>query len=275
MKQNQRGGRSLHAFDFTQLFQLPVLPGDFSLIGYYLEDLAVEARRINQHIDWLTVSYPATVLQQLVILRVYLNKEPMNDMEIFFLSLGSGANQYLPAHLTPQNALFGTLRRIPMLPEQARGAGLGPDHNTRFMLPSPDFAVIRIKVDIDSPSLELPLVYARQNDGKAYEWAILENASLFCLVGGEAHKSRLLEMDDRHTASPTKLVIKLPKPKPRPVTKRKSLDNTADDNEERLAKKAKLIRGDGERRSERTRKTVKWGPSLVAGGKPSPKGKQR
>lgn len=273
MSKIQGGSRALYAFTFSEWFELPVLAGDFSLTGYYLQDLSSEARRATQSIDWVALSVPASILQQLIILRVYLNKDPMNDMEIFFLSLKSGAKLLLPVQITPQIALSGTLIRIPMLPEQARGAGLGPEHDTRFMLPV--LPIISVEVDMNSPAQELPMVLAHQNDGNPYEWAQEENDPLFSLVGGKLRIPRLLEMDDQHIASSTTSPVKPPRPKPRPITKRKHVENPSEEVDEQPQKKAKHIQGEGVRRSERARTNVKWGPVLIAKGKTSPKRKDR
>ncbi len=169
-------------------FSYDLLPGDRSLAMTAAVGLSAQLKQ-RLHIQPMSLDSILPVLRvlcDLVVLRVYLCREPVDDGQIYNLACIRG-NQTNGLDMTFKTGIYtqahtGYLQRHLSLPEQALAASQGST-NTRLppvSISSHGSSGARLKVN---PNLEIPLFLqgsqshtAHMSDGSRYKW--LNNVQL-------------------------------------------------------------------------------------------------
>ncbi|TFK34947.1 hypothetical protein BDQ12DRAFT_726428 [Crucibulum laeve] len=257
-----------HAFDFTRMFDLPILLGDASIMDDFLGELRFQVKEhFPTTVDELCV--PADILLRLVILRVYLGRKASDDGQIFHLAYHLPESQQNinindPYCIAKHGHIFP---HIP-LAEQAHRAGHGPDIDTResaITLSSSLFSLVQAVTDFEA-TVEMPLASAHMADNSEYQW-ITHNSDL-SLTGGPAFTPRFIQ---KKIEGPQ--TLPKPRPKPRAVQKKQKIEPISEENLAGKAQKTIII--PTQSRSGRTLKQSTWGIKLAANGKCSPKNKPK
>jgi len=100
----RNGGRksqliTIEASSFGRtVYHVPVLEGDQSLIDDFRSRMKSQIQRDGHKIDDMYLMGPATMLFNLVILRVYLSRTPDDDLTIYSLVIGGQVSRQLTSH---------------------------------------------------------------------------------------------------------------------------------------------------------------------------------
>lgn len=115
---------------FLQLFDMDVLPGDLSLIDPLLANLHIAILRHKSVDDRVMTHFRllARVLFTMVIIRMYMNRQPKDDLQIYALALNP--SKFDPALYSLDNSLSAArsthLSRLLTDPEKAAMSCISP-----------------------------------------------------------------------------------------------------------------------------------------------------
>lgn len=142
------GDKVQRAFKFTLQFSLPILPADLSLVDDIGSKIFTGLRKVNPRLGTLLLT-PATILLQLVVLRVYLQRPASDDIQIYHLSrnLDVTERHNLDDHDTNIDAKCGSISRNLSIPEQVLAAGQGVSDTRSALIPPTMFCNIALKLD--------------------------------------------------------------------------------------------------------------------------------
>ncbi|KAF9540763.1 hypothetical protein CPC08DRAFT_730920 [Agrocybe pediades] len=244
--------QSLFDFDFSLQFRLDILPGDASLIEpfYYCLSLELIRKKIKSQYPADHRNLLSGILFKVVIMRVYLGRNPCDDDQIFFLSASLSV---LPEH-DPSTQLddplsaskLGTLVRNKTVPELVM---------SKFQLTMPGHSLVK-KVE-STLEISLPkgtrLAKAQTDTGDVFLFQ--EIPGLEGLFSEDAVLSSAAKTLDQPAMTK-------PRPRPRPKPKKKNLEpavspspkkneSQAEPSDQKSAAKSKTISKQGKRSKNR------------------------
>jgi hypothetical protein len=202
-----------HTLDqFKTRFQLNVLPADFSLTQRYLPHLRHDLGQIG----FSYLHELAIILFKVVIMRVYLGRQPCDDGQIFFLAYQAPENS---SRISPDDPLFeaklGSLCRHKTLPECVLDSTARLSHKLRCEIKRIEFPP------------NFLLASALGDKGQPYQFFHSTATGLYNIKPfvPRFHDPRFLTKALKYTPSPEQAPKPRPRPKPKPtaLSKKQSL----------------------------------------------------